>query len=67
MSTPAPATSAAPKTSPKFNAAAWLKPYLTVYHVAIASAIGAATAGFLALIVVLIIIATNFNVLGLIE
>ena len=44
-----------------------LKPYLTPYYLTIGAALGAATAGFVALIVVVVLIATNFNVLALIE
>ena len=44
-----------------------LKPFLTPYYLMVASVLGAATAGWVVLIVVLLIIATNFNVLGAIE
>jgi hypothetical protein len=44
-----------------------MKPYLTPYYLTVAAVLGAMTAGLVALVVVLILIATNFNVLSLIE
>jgi hypothetical protein len=44
-----------------------IKPFLTPYYLVVAGVLGAATAGFVTLIIVLLIIATNFNVLGAIE
>ena len=52
---------------PWFCPTQWLLPHLTPYHITVAVGLGIATAGFGALTAVLIIIATNFNVLGWIE
>ncbi len=43
------------------------KPYLVPYYLTIAAVLGAITTVFVVITVVLIIVATNFNVLGLIE
>jgi hypothetical protein len=40
---------------------------LTPYHLTVAVVLGLATAGFGALVTVLLLICTNFNVLGFIE
>ena len=67
MSTPAPT----PPVSFPFPVPAWLiermKPFLSPYYLVIGAVLGAITAGFVALTVVLILVATNFNLLGLIE
>ncbi len=59
-----------PASAP-FPSSAWLKKhgkaYLTPYYLTIGAVLGAATTGFVALIVVVILIATNFNILALIE
>ncbi len=60
MSTPA----ATESTRPWYCPTRWLLPHLTVFHLAVAAGIGAATVGFSALIVVLLLISTNFNLLG---
>jgi hypothetical protein len=44
-----------------------IKPFLTPYYIAVASVLGLITVGFGALVVVLLLIETNFNVLALIE
>jgi hypothetical protein len=44
-----------------------VKPFLAPYYLVIGAVLGAITAGFVALTVVLILVATNFNVLSLIE
>ncbi len=44
-----------------------VKPLLVPYYLTVGAVLGALTAGFVALIVVLVLIATNFNVLSLIE
>lgn len=44
-----------------------VKPFLVPYYLTIAGVLGAMTAGFVTLIVVIILIAANCNVLGLIE
>jgi len=43
------------------------KPYLVPYYLTVAAVLGAITAGFVVLTVLIILVATNFNVLGLIE
>jgi hypothetical protein len=40
---------------------------LTPYNITVAAVLGLATAGFGALIAVLLLIATNFNLLGFVE
>jgi hypothetical protein len=45
----------------------WVKTLAVPYYIAIAAVLGALTAGFVVVIVLLILVATNFNVLGLIE
>jgi hypothetical protein len=44
-----------------------LKPYLTPYYITVVAVLGLATACFVALVAVIVLVATNFNVLGLIE
>ncbi|MCE0484912.1 MAG: hypothetical protein LV479_11825 [Methylacidiphilales bacterium] len=44
-----------------------LKPYLTPYYFTVAAVLGAITAVFGGLTIVLLLIATNFNILSLIE
>ena len=57
--------------SAPFPSPAWLKKhgkaYLTPYYLTIVAVLGLATVAFVALIVVVVLIATNFNVLALIE
>ena len=65
MSNVSPATQAS--TRPFFCPSRWLVPHLTPYNITVAVVLGVATAGFGALVTVLIIIATNCNVLGLVE
>jgi len=65
MSAPSSATPASAR--PFFCPTQWLFPHLTPYNITVAVVLGAATAGFGALVTVLIIIATNCNVLGLVE
>ncbi len=45
----------------------WLKPYLNPYYITLAAVLGAITVVFVVVTVLLILVATNFNVLGLIE
>ena len=66
MSTPSSAVQATPRT-PKFCLIEKAKPYLVPYYLTVASVLGAATVGFLVVIVLLILVVANFNVLGLIE
>ncbi len=62
-------TASAPASKPNrpYCPSTWLKPYLTPYYFTVAAVLGAVTAGFILLITVLLIIATNFNVLGAVE
>lgn len=55
-----------PKKFP-FSLIEKIKPYLNPYYMTVAAVLGGITTVFGALIVVLIIIATNFNVLGWME
>ena len=45
----------------------WGKSFMVPYYLTIVAALGAATVGFLVVIALLILVAANFNVLGLIE
>lgn len=63
----APAAQTSTSTRPWFCPSVWLKPYLTPYYIVIAVVLGAITGVFAALTGVLLLIATNFNLLGLIE
>lgn len=65
MSTPSASPSATTKAKELFER--HVKPFLTPYYLTIAGVLGAITAGFGALVVVLILIVTNFNVLGWME
>ena len=70
MSTPVPAAKdsvPAKPFCPVELAKKHLQPYACPYYLTIAGVLGAATAGFVAVIVLLILVAANFNVLGLIE
>ena len=66
MSTSTPAA-AAPSPTPKVSLAERLKPYTAPYYLTVAGAIGAITVGFIVVIALLILVVSNFNVLGLIE
>jgi len=44
-----------------------VKPFLAPYYLIIGAVLGAITAGFVALTVVLILVATNFNLLNWVE
>jgi hypothetical protein len=44
-----------------------VQPYLTPYYIVVGAVLGGITVGFVALTLVIVLIATNFNVLGLIE
>jgi uncharacterized RDD family membrane protein YckC len=43
------------------------EPYLVPYYLTFAAVIGAVTVGFIVLTLLIVLVATNFNVLGLIE
>ena len=44
-----------------------VKPYLAPYYLAVAGLLGAITVGFAVVVILILLVATNFNVLGLIE
>ena len=58
MSTSSPAASASPSLIER------LKPYTAPYYLTVAAVLGAITAIFAAVTVALILIVTNFNILG---
>jgi hypothetical protein len=62
MSTPPPAAPEKP-----YCPIVWLKTHLTPYHLTVAAVLALATAGFTALIAVLLLISANFNLLGFVE
>jgi len=62
MSTPPPTAPERP-----YCPIVWLKAHLTPYNITVAAVLGLATAGFGALIAVLLLISTNFNLLGFVE
>jgi hypothetical protein len=45
----------------------WVKLHSTPYHIVVASVLGGITVAFFTVIILLIIVATNFNPLGWIE
>jgi hypothetical protein len=67
MSTPSPAAQASAPTSPKFCPIELVRPFLAPYYLTVAAVLGAITAGFVVVFVLLIIVTANFNVLGWIE
>ena len=67
MSTPSPAARASVSATPKFCPMELLKPYLAPYYLTVAAVLGAITAGFAVVFVLLILVVANFNVLGWIE
>jgi hypothetical protein len=71
MSTPTPAAQASAPPTPKFCPIEWVreraKPYLVPYYLTVAGVLGAITVGFVVVTVLLVLVVTNFNVLGLIE
>jgi hypothetical protein len=67
MSTPSPAPQASAPTPPKFCPLEMLKPFLAPYYLTVAAVLGAITAGFVVVFLLLAIVAANFNVLGWIE
>jgi hypothetical protein len=44
-----------------------LAPYATPYYMVYGAVLGAITTGFIVLTLIIVLVATNFNVLGLIE
>jgi len=68
MSTPSPSAEISePKAQRPYCPVEKLKPYLIPYYLTIAAVLGALTAGFVVVIVLLILVVANFNVLALIE
>jgi hypothetical protein len=70
MSTPSPVTKAAAPPTPiplSERVKRIVTPYLAPYYLTVAAALGAATVGFVVVIALLILVATNFNILGFIE
>lgn len=61
------ATSSSPSFCPKVLFERHVKPFLTPYYFVVAAVLGAITAVFGAVTLVLIMIVANFNVLSLIE
>lgn len=64
MSTPTQTTSPAAPADKPYCPVEWVKKHATVYHLTVAAVLGAATAGFTVVIALLILVSTNFNVLG---
>jgi len=68
MATPSPsAKTPEPKALRPYGPMEILKPYLIPYYLTIAAVLGALTAGFVVVTVLLILVVANFNVLALIE
>ena len=67
MSTPLPTAQASTPTPRKFCPLEIVKPYLAPYYLTVAAVLGAITVVFAVVTVLLILVVTNFNVLGLIE
>jgi len=67
MATSTPAAQATVQPTKKFCPVEILKPYLNPYYITFAVVLGAITVGFAVVTTLLIIVATNFNVLGFIE
>ena len=64
MSSPTPTVQASTKP---FCPSVWLRPHLTTYNLTVAAVLGGITAIFATVIVLLIIVALNFNPLGWVE
>jgi len=67
MFTSTPAAQAAAPISAQTRFIARLKPYLAPYYLTVAALLGAITVGFVVVTVLLVLVVTNFNVLGWIE
>jgi hypothetical protein len=63
MATPSTAASTAPKASILEK----VKPFLVPYYIGVAALLGAITTVFAVVILLLILVVTNFNLLGAIE
>ena len=62
-----PSTNVKSSSSRPISLVERVKPYLIPYYITLAAVLGAATTGFLVIIALLILVVSNFNVLGLIE
>jgi hypothetical protein len=67
MATPSSATPVPAPTAPPVPLMERVKPFLAPYYLTIVAVLGALTLGFVIVIALLILVVTNFNVLGLIE
>jgi hypothetical protein len=67
MATPASAQTTSLATNKPCPFERYVKPWLNPYYLTVAAVLGAVTTVFGVLTLVLILIATNFNILGLIE
>jgi hypothetical protein len=67
MATPSPSAQAPAPASQKFCLIERLKPFFAPYYLTVAAVLGAITVGFVVVTVLLILVVTNFNVLGWIE
>jgi len=67
MATPSPAIRASTPAPVKSNLLDRLKPYSAPYYLTVAAVLGGITAGFTVILVLLVLVVTNFNVLGWME
>lgn len=68
MSTPSSdVPNAAPESSKPCPFERYIKPWLTPYYITVAGVLGAMTAGFAIVTILLIVVVANFNVLDWIE
>ncbi len=67
MATPSPAAPVSAPASPKFCLMERVKPYLAPYYLVYAAVLGLITVGFVVVTVLIVLVVTNFNVLGWIE
>jgi hypothetical protein len=67
MSTPSATAAQASAPTRPFCPIERLKPFLVPYYITVAAVLGAITVVFAVVTVVLVLVVTNFNVLGLIE
>jgi len=71
MSTSSTAAPASASTNRPYCPIEWVKkhmtPYLAPYYLTVGAVLGAITVGFVVVTVMIIIVVTNFNVLGWIE
>ena len=67
MATPSSKKPAPPFAETVAGVKKGLAPYLTPYYLVYGAVLGAITTGFIVLTLIIVLVATNFNVLGLIE